>query len=119
MPPQTHGFVITSTGHSLAVWAPVHSKNLILVPGKVVEELTRPQVPNLDCGVFGARREEPRIGREGTLVDSSNVAPKGTEPFSVSEGLVSKPNRQIRKRDAMVGPTGVKTTEHNTPQTRT
>lgn len=75
MPPEPHRLILPATSHQLPVWAPVDGVHLVLVPREIRRQLEIRHGPHLERRVLGRRDQQPRVRREGALVDRRDVAP--------------------------------------------
>lgn len=74
MSPNSHGFIFPTASHSLPIRAPIDGIDLILMPWKVLRELSSSDVPDFQSCILGRTDEQSRVGGEGTLVDGSDMA---------------------------------------------
>lgn len=81
--PYPHRLVLAPAGYPLSVGGPVDSVHLVAVPREIDGQFVRGHGPNLESGIFRCRHKQPRIGREGALIDRCNMAAQRADKLPV------------------------------------
>lgn len=61
MSPNPNRLVFPTTANLLPIWTPVYSKDLVAMTREINSELTSPDIPHLQRGIFRRGDEEARV----------------------------------------------------------
>ena len=83
MPPDPDGLILSATAHSLTIGTPINGEDLVLVPGQVLREFTRADLPGLQRRVLATADEQAAVRAESNHVHGADVAAQSVQVFAV------------------------------------